>query len=62
MLTRDSALWWLAIIGAVAGYLASADPPNHWTYQQWIQAAMFIVATVSGKLATSPLPHSDEKP
>lgn len=62
MLTRDSVLWWLAILGAVATYLASSEPPTHWTYHQWIQAAMFIVATVSGKLASSPLPHSDEKP
>jgi hypothetical protein len=61
MFTRDSALWWLAIVGAVVTYLASAEPPTHWTYHQWIQAAMFVVATVSGKLANSPLPHSGDQ-
>jgi hypothetical protein len=58
MFTRDSAVWWLAIIGSVITYLASAAPPSQWNYHQWIQAAALIVATISGKLATSPLPHS----
>lgn len=54
-LTRDSAVWWLGIIGATLTYLLAADPPSAWTYHQWLQAAAFVVATLSGKLATSPL-------
>lgn len=56
MVTRDSAVWWLAIVGAVLTYLAAAPPPTVWTYGEWVQALAFGVATISGKLATSPLP------
>lgn len=55
-LTRDSLTWWLGIVGAVLVYLGAADPPTTWSYGEWIQALAFAVATVSGKLATSPLP------
>lgn len=59
--TRDSVIFWLAILGAVITYLMSAGaPPGQWTYQDWLQAASFVVATLAGKLATSPLPHSEE--
>lgn len=55
MLSRDSIIWWLAIAGAVITYLLSAEPPTQWDYKEWLQAISFVVATVSGKLATSPL-------
>lgn len=61
MFTRDSIVWWLAIIGAIVTYLiGSGKPPTDWNYGEWLQAVAFIIATVSGKLATSPLPHSEE--
>lgn len=60
MFTRDSVVWWLAILGAIATYLGSTTTPTDWDYRQWIQAGAFLVATLSGKLATSPLPHSEE--
>jgi hypothetical protein len=55
MPTRDSIVWWLGIVGAALLYLSQGDAPTQWTYADWIKAASFAVATVSGKLATSPL-------
>jgi hypothetical protein len=56
MLTRDSVIWWVGLAVAVVGYLSAVDaPPTRWTYMQWLQAAAFVLAWVSGKLATSPL-------
>lgn len=61
MLTRDSIIWGLTIAGAVVAYLIGAgEPPTGWAYGEWLQALSFIIATISGKLATSPLPHSEE--
>jgi hypothetical protein len=55
-MTRDSRLLWLGLAIAVVGYLLTASgPPTHWTYMQWLQFASFMLAWVSGKLATSPL-------
>lgn len=59
--TRDSILWWLAISASVLTYLISAEnSPNQWNYKEWLQAIAFSIATLSGKLASSPLPHSHE--
>jgi hypothetical protein len=55
MITRDSMTLWLGLLIAVFGYLGAAKPPTEWSYAEWIQAAAFILAWVSGKLATSPL-------
>ena len=55
MLTRDSMLWWLGIAGAVVIYLSAGESPSTWTWAEWMRAAAFVIATVSGKLATSPL-------
>ena len=57
--TRDSAVWWLGIVGAVVTYLAASRPVPEWDYYAWLQAVAFAVATVSGKLATSPLAGAD---
>lgn len=59
MLSRDSWILWLAIIGAIVTYLLASPPPNQWLYQDWLKAAMFIISTAAGKLATSPLPGAD---
>lgn len=53
--TRDSMIWWLGIIAAVLAYLSASESPAVWAYTDWVQAAAFVVATISGKLATSPL-------
>ena len=61
-MTRDSAIWWIGILGALVAYLLSAGaPPTAWTYLQWLQFAAAILGTVSGKLATSPLPGKGEQ-
>lgn len=60
-MTRDSVVWTLAILGALVTYLLSAGaPPTEWTYQQWLQFVAAAIATVSGKLATSPLKGKGE--
>lgn len=54
--TRDSLVWWFAILASVIGYLTSAEkPPTEWTYNEWLQSLSFVVGVVSGKLAASPL-------
>lgn len=55
MWNRDSWLWWLGIASAVVLYLTQAAPPTEWGYQDWLKALAFAIATISGKLATSPL-------
>lgn len=58
-LTRDSLIWWIAAAGAALGYLATAqNPPNLWTYKEWIQAGLAGVGWLSGYLKSSPLPLS----
>lgn len=60
-LTRDSLLLWLAIAGTIIGYFAAADgPPNQWDFHQWMQFGVMLVAFVTGKLQTSPLPSKRE--
>lgn len=56
-MNRDSALWYLAALGAVVGYLITAQkPPTEWSYMEWLNAASFVLAWAIGKLQTSPLP------
>ena len=60
-LTRDAlAFSWLAMIAAVAGYLALGPSPFDWTWQQWMQNLVAIIGIVGGKLGTSPLPGRTE--
>lgn len=61
MVTRDSVVWWLAILTAVLTYLIAAPPPTQWDYYEALKAVAFAVATISGKLATSPLPGSRDR-
>lgn len=55
-MNRDSIILWLGLVVAVVGYLiGAAKPPTEWAYMEWLQAASFVLAWVTGKLATSPL-------
>ncbi len=55
-MTRDSYILWLGLAIAAVGYLSTAaKPPTEWGYLEYLQAASFVLAWVSGKLATSPL-------
>lgn len=57
MVTRDSYVLWIGLAVAMVGYLTTAKvPPTQWDYMQWLQAASVLLAWLSGKLATSPLP------
>lgn len=58
--TRDSVVWWLAVLGAIMTYLIASPPPVDWTYHDWLRSLAMVVSTLAGKLATSPLPHSIE--
>jgi hypothetical protein len=62
ILNRDSVVWWLALAGAVVGYLlAEQDPPTLWGYTKWLQFAAFSIAWFAGKMATSPLPGAEKE-
>lgn len=60
MLTRDSYVLWLGLAVAVVGYLSTMPAPTEWAYAEWVQAAAFVLAWVSGKLAHSPLKGGDQ--
>ncbi len=56
MWNRDSKVFWLGAAVALIGYLSVSAPPTSWSYADWLRFASVLVAWVSGKLATSPLP------
>lgn len=56
MLNRDSIIWYLVVFGAILTYLQQVPSPAEWAYADWIKAASFVVATIAGKLSSSPLP------
>ena len=59
-LTRDSALFYLGVVGVIITYCAAAETsPDQWTFRQWMQFASVPVGWLIGKLQTSPLPHSE---
>lgn len=56
MVTRDSLVLILGIVGSVFTYLASADKPiTEWAYAQWIQFGSFLVGVLIAWLRSSPL-------
>lgn len=60
-MTRDSHVWWLGIAGALVTFLiADGRQPTDWTYVDWLKFIALAIGTISGKLANSPLKHSDE--
>jgi hypothetical protein len=56
MLTRDSAVLWLGIIGGVLTALAAQGEIFPVSWRPYITMVSTIIAVISGKLATSPLP------
>lgn len=64
-MTRDSRIWWAGMVGGVAvAILAHSDQFPLLLSYPWVKEAVtllsIIAAVVSGKMASSPLPHSDE--
>ena len=60
LLARDSWTWWLIVLGAMLTYMTNKAPVTAWQYNDWLEAAAFLVATVAGKLSTSPLASQRE--
>lgn len=61
MVNRDSMVLWVGALGALVLYLQNAEgPPLAWGYSEWLQFAAFVLAFISGKLATSPLPGQND--
>ena len=61
-ITRDAWLLYLALATVVLGYFLTADTtPNLWTFKQWCQFALVLVAWLTGKLQTSPLPGENDR-
>lgn len=61
MLTRDSLLLYLGLAGAIITYIvASEKDMSDWTTRDFLQCALLGVTWLTGKLQTSPLPHSTE--
>lgn len=61
MLTRDNAALYLGLVAAVITFvLASEKDVSEWATRDYLQAALLGVTWLTGKLQTSPLPHSTE--
>jgi len=60
MITRDSAILLLGILGSIFTYLANADPITTWKYTQWIQFGSFLVGVLIAWLRSSPLAGAGE--
>lgn len=60
-ITRDAWLFYLAFLGTVLGYFAAAEnTPNLWSFKEWVQFALVVIAWITGKLQTSPLPGEND--
>jgi hypothetical protein len=60
-LTRDNAALYLGLVGAIITYVLASDKDiSEWGTREFLQAALLGVTWLTGKLQTSPLPHSTE--
>jgi hypothetical protein len=62
MITRDSWVLTILIVGGALGYLATLPPPTEWTWAQWCNALATVLMTVASKFATSPLRGDPKAP
>lgn len=61
-MTRDSKLFYLLLLAAIVGYLKTVPTaPNVWSYQEWLNALIFLSAWLIGKMQHSPLPGEHDK-
>lgn len=60
--TRDSFALYIAFATVVVTYLlASEKTPPQYDFRDWLQFVSVLLAWATGKLQSSPLPHSDDK-
>jgi hypothetical protein len=67
MITRDSWVLVLVIVGSIAGYFATLPNPLLWEWAQWMNFIVFVSGLVAAKLSTSQLagentPHKESYP
>lgn len=55
MITRDSWILVLVIVGSVAGYFATLPNPLMWEWAQWMNFVVFVSGLIAAKLSTSQL-------
>ena len=55
MITRDSWILVLVIVGSIAGYFATLPNPLLWEWAQWMNFVVFVSGLVAAKLSTSQL-------
>lgn len=61
MFSRDSVVWLIAFMATILGYLSTKETdPRFWSYMDWINFLMFVLAWLSGKMATSPRPGEND--
>lgn len=60
-ITRDAWLFYLAFAGTIVGYFAAAEQtPNLWSFKEWMQFGLVVIAWITGKFQTSPLPGEND--
>lgn len=55
MITRDSWILTLVIVGSIAGYFSTLPPPWTWPWAQLMNFIVFVSGLVAAKLSTSKL-------
>lgn len=55
MITRDSWVLVLVIVGSIAGYFATLPNPLTWEWAQWMNCVVFVSGLIAAKLSTSQL-------
>jgi len=55
MITRDSWILVLVIVGSIAGYFATLPNPLLWEWAQWMNFVVFVSGLIAAKLSTSQL-------
>lgn len=59
MVTRDSLVLLLGILGSLVAYLVTAaTPPTAWSYAEWLQFTAVLIGIVLAWLRSSPLASS----
>ena len=55
MITRDSWILVLLLVGSIAGYFATLPNPLTWAWAQWMNCLVVVTGLIAAKLSTSTL-------